>query len=201
MKLWKRNAVVAVIVLFVCAAAYLNWSYSHDGKISTDAGKILGQATLVGNSSDDTLLKNDSQQTAEPQATGQDQDQSQDQAQTTESGYFANARLNRQQARDSALSLLQQAASDEKADADAIQKANEAIQTMAANTLSEAQIENLVTAKGYTNCVAFLGDGTISVVVSSQDGTLTDADIARISEIVKQETGLSANQIKIIQSE
>ena len=26
-QLWKRNAVVAAIALFVCAAVYLNWSY------------------------------------------------------------------------------------------------------------------------------------------------------------------------------
>ena len=30
MKLWKRNAVVAAIVLFVCVAVYLNWSYQKE---------------------------------------------------------------------------------------------------------------------------------------------------------------------------
>ena len=29
MKVWKRNAVVAAIVLFVCVAVYLNWSYGQ----------------------------------------------------------------------------------------------------------------------------------------------------------------------------
>ena len=38
MKLWKRNAIAAAIVLFVCGAVYLNWSYSQD----TAAGKNLG---------------------------------------------------------------------------------------------------------------------------------------------------------------
>ena len=38
-QLWKRNAVVAVIALFVCAAVYLNWNYSKEA----DAGKTLGQ--------------------------------------------------------------------------------------------------------------------------------------------------------------
>ncbi len=49
MKLWKRNAVVAAIVLFVCVAVYLNWSYSQDGAGETaDTGKVLGEAALVG---------------------------------------------------------------------------------------------------------------------------------------------------------
>ena len=39
MKLWKRNAVVVAIVLFVCAAVYLNWSYQKEG--DTEAGKPL----------------------------------------------------------------------------------------------------------------------------------------------------------------
>ena len=45
MKVWKRNAVVAAIVLFVCVAVYLNWSY-QSGE-TADAGKTLGEAALV----------------------------------------------------------------------------------------------------------------------------------------------------------
>lgn len=50
---------------------------------------------------------------------------------------------------------------------------------MASYTVSEAQIENLVTAKGYTDCVAFIGDESVSVVVSAREGGLTDADVAK----------------------
>lgn len=48
-------------------------------------------------------------------------------------------------------------------------QANAAIQTMADYTMTEAQIENLITAKGYTDCVAFLGEDSISVVVSAME--------------------------------
>ena len=71
---------------------------------------------------------------------------------------------------------------------------------MAAYTIAEANIENLVTAKGYADCVAFLSEDSISVVVSNHGTALTDADTARISEIVQEETGLSASQIKIIEA-
>ena len=118
-----------------------------------------------------------------------------------ESSYFSTARLNRQQARDNALSLLQEAAKDEKADQAAVDEANQAIQTMADATMTEAQIENLITAKGYADCVAFLGEDSISVVVSAMENGMTDADAARIGEIVKEQTGLNADQIKIIEAE
>ena len=191
MKLWKRNAVVAAIVLFVCVAVYLNWSYQKEGG-DTAAGKTLGQASLVGAQADPLLGG-----TATPEESPAPSPESP--AQT--SGYFASARLNRQQARDSALSLLQQAAGGE--DADEVMKAEtaSAIQTLADFTVSEAQIENLVTAKGYTDCVAFIGDNSVSVVVSATEEGLTDADVARITEIVTGETGYAASQIKIIEAE
>ena len=190
MKLWKRNAVAAAIVLFVCGAVYLNWSYTQD----TETGKNLGEAALVGSQSD-SLLKND---------VGADKDQAKEETKegAEESGtYFSTARLNRQQARDNALSLLQEAAQDEKADKAAVDEANAAIQTMADYTMTEAQIENLITAKGYADCVAFLGENSISVVVSAVETGLTDTDAARIGEIVMEQTGLSADQIKIIEAE
>ena len=60
MKLWKRNAVVAAIILFVCAAVYLNWSYSQEGmEGSADTGKVLGEAALVGGQAEDPLLEED----------------------------------------------------------------------------------------------------------------------------------------------
>ncbi len=186
MKLWKRNAVAAAIVLFVCGAVYLNWSYTQD----TETGKNLGEAALVGSQRDDLLKKDSDAAKAE---TGKNAAES--------ATYFSTARLNRQQARDNALSLLQEAAQDEKADQAAVDEANAAIQTMADYTMTEAQIENLVTAKGYADCVAFLGENSISVVVSALENGMTDTDAARIGEIVMEQTGLTADQIKIIEAE
>lgn len=199
MKLWKRNAVVAVIVLFVCVAVYLNWSYNQE---TADAGKVLGQAALVGAESTDPLLAGVSASPA-PSGTTQSPAPSGASAQTSgeesgsETGYFASARLNRQEARDSALRILQESAADETMQAELTQ----AIETMADTTVSEAQIENLITAKGYADCVAFLGEDSASVVVAATAEGLTDADIARITEIVTGETGLSASQIRIVEAE
>lgn len=202
MKLWKRNAIAAAIVLFVCGAVYLNWSYSQD----TAAGKTLGEAALVGSQTEQSQTTGKSDDQTQSKAEG-NQTPSQEDGQTgggdaAQSGsYFSTARLNRQQARDNALSLLQQAAQDEKADKATIDDANAAIQTMANNTMTEAQIENLITAKGYQDCVAFLSDNSISVVVPSVENGMTDTDAARIGEIVKEQTGLKADQIKIIEAE
>lgn len=190
MKVWKRNAVVVAIVIFVGAAVYLNWSYNRqsageDGE-NNNSGKLLGQSTLVSG-------------TEEGGANGETEQGQQEVKSLT--GYFASARLNRQQARDSALELLQKAAADEKADQAVVDAANASIQAMAECTMSEAQVENLVTAKGYGDCVCFIGDDSASVVVSATESGLGETDIAKIMDIVCEETGLTASRIKVIEAE
>ncbi len=196
MSVWKRNAVVVAIVLFVGAAVYLNWSYNRqataEGANGENNGKVLGQASLV-NGEDPKASGS-----ADPSATSSS---GQDGQGSASSGYFASARLNRQQARDSALELLQKAAADAGAQQSVVDEANASIQTMAASAMSEAQVENLVTAKGYGDCVCFISDNSVSVVVSATSDGLTENDTAKILEIVMEETGLSAGKIKIIETE
>lgn len=201
-QLWKRNAVVAVIALFVCAAVYLNWSYGKD----TDAGKTLGQSAMVGNQTRDPLVPGDgSAQTGAADGTGDASTAGDAEGVQTpgETGgaYFATARLNRQQARDSALSLLQEAAAREDADEAVKNQLNDNIQTMADYTVTEAQIENLVVAKGYTDCVAFIGEDALSLAVAAPEGGITEADTAKILDVVKQTAGYTADQVTIIEVE
>ena len=42
-KLWKRNAVVAVVLLFVCVGVYLNWSYHRDGTAPVSGENGIGR--------------------------------------------------------------------------------------------------------------------------------------------------------------
>lgn len=204
MKLWKRNAIVVAIVAFVGAAVYLNWTYGQNQETAGAAapsasGRVLGEAALVSGKADGEQANADEAQTSsQPEQSAQPEQSEQPQTQGT--GYFSSARLNRQQARDSALNILQQAASDAMAEQEVIDEANASIQKLAANTLSEAQVENLVTAKGYDDCVCYINDNSASVVVSATENGLTDADTARICEVVKEETGLPAAQITIIEA-
>ena len=201
MSVWKRNAVVVAIVLFVGAAVYLNWSYGReaavDGTDNQGGGRLLGQAALVNGEDSQTAGKPDAgvQPSGDPAASASPG------AAGEQTGYFASARLNRQQARDNALQLLQQAAADASAQQDMIDEANATIQAMAAITLSEANVENLVTAKGYGDCICFINSDSASVVVSSTENGLGENDATKIMAIVKEETGLAASQITIIEAE
>ena len=167
-QLWKRNAVVGTILVFVCAAIFLNGKYAEKVDKPT---KVLGQSELVSTDGD----------AAEVSANAEGKD------------YFASARLTRQQ------SLLKEASENDDVDAETASEAAKSIETLASYTLSEAQIENMVTAKGYEDCVVFMSEDGVSVVVSTGEEGLQTEDIARITDIVKQETGLSAESIKIME--
>ena len=163
-KRWKKPAVAATVLLLVCAAVYMNWRYTDD--IQKNAGKTLGQTTLVSSQ--------DGEKGTEPTAAPAEDD------------YFATARLSRKQARDNAISMLNEA--------------SQTLQVLAAYTVAESQIESLVTAKGYADCVVFMGAESVSVVVAPPEGGLTATDAARIKDIVISETDYTAQQIKIMEA-
>ena len=191
-QLWERNIVAATVLLFVCAAVYLNWKYASglpDGA-ATDVGqKILGESTLVSGGAQTGEEESGAGETSGVEETSGD----------ARDDYFASARFSRQQARDSAIALLREAAESETADVAVANEAAETIQVLAGYALAEAQIENLVTAKGYSECVAFMGDGAISVVVEKEGG-LQAEDVAKITEIVLSETDYTTDQITVLEA-
>lgn len=182
-KNWKRPAVVLAVLVLVGASVYLNWRYA-DNVAETD--KILGQATLVNENGEGVSVANDDDAAA---------------AAAAENDYFATARLSRKQARDSAISMLQEAEIDENATEDVCNEASQTLQVLAGYTVAESQIENLVTAKGYADCVVFMGSDSCSVVVASGEEGLTATDVARIKDIVINETQYTAGQIKIMEAD
>ena len=184
---WKRNTAVAAMAVLVCAAAALNWKYTGEQAAGaaadaeeTGGTKILGEATLVSGQED-----------------GGETDEA---AVYTGDDYFASARLTRQQARDSAVALLQEAAEQPGAGQTAADEAVEGISVLAGYTMVEAQIENLVTAKGYADCVAFMGENSVSVVVDTGGADLTAEDVAKITDITVTETGYPASGVKVMTS-
>ena len=172
-QVWKRRAVVAAVLMLVGTSVYLNWRYA--GTVEDSGKKVLGQSALVNGETTD----------AEVTAAGDD--------------YFATARLSRKQARDTAISMLQEAQVDENATEDVLNEASQTMQVLAAYTVAESQIESLVVAKGYADCVAFMGDDAVSVVVSDPDG-LDTVDVARIKDIVVSETSYTPDQIRIMEA-
>ena len=185
MKVWKKNLVAAAILVTVCAGIYVNWLYTEDKTAasledSLDTQKVMNEDTLV--------LSGD----MEAIAAGED-------TISTSTDYFAAVLLSRQQARDNAGNLLQEAmaysGSEGSKDVESAMELEEIVQT----ALSEAQIESLIIAKGYTDCVAYRSGEGISVAVSSPEGGLQQADVAVIADIVMTQSDYSLDDIRVVE--
>ena len=113
--------------------------------------------------------------------------------------YFAEARLTRQVSRDEALELLQTAASSEAASQETIDSAMNAISAMATCSMQESQIENLLIAKDFADCVVYIGNGCVTVAVPAPAEGLSEEAVARITDVICTSTDYDASQLNIIE--
>lgn len=178
---WKKNVVAAGVLVTVCAGIYINWLYS-DAQTTVNLMDTLDQDKIL---SDDMLVMGDSLIN-----TGGTEG-------STMTDYFSALRLSRQKARDSAVSLLQEAMSYGNEENAA--QSSDQLEQIVQSALCEAQIESLVMAKGFTDCVAYMSEKGISVAVASPEGGLQDQDVAVISDIVMNQSSLKMSQIWVVE--
>lgn len=178
----KKNIVIATVLLFVCAAVYLNWSYNSK----------WGDADSEMVSAEDNAMD-----AAEQEYLSAISDMEMENEMT--SSYFAEARLTRQQSRDEALGLLETAASSENASQETIDSAMDSIAAMATWSMQEAQIENLLLAKDFEDCVVYMSSDGVTVAVPAPVEGLSEAAVARITDTITTETDYTASQIKVIE--
>lgn len=115
--------------------------------------------------------------------------------------YFAASRLSREQARDEAVSTLKELSESETADQTAKDEAAAQISALAEDSVTEANIESMIRAKGYEDAVVMIGDESVNVVVAPPEGGLQATDVMVIKDIVVAEAGVTAGQIKIVEAE
>lgn len=111
--------------------------------------------------------------------------------------YFSSVELDRKRTRDEALEVLQGVVDNTASSEQAKNEALAGITAIAKVMEAEANIETLIEAKGFSECVAVIKDDSASIVVRS-DG-LQAAQISQINEIVYEQAGISPVNVKIIQ--
>ena len=183
MKTWKKNLVAGAVLVTVCAGIYVNWLYTEN-QATANLTDTLNENKIM---SADMLVMNDGSALTDGLET----------ANNTVEDYFAAVRLSRQEARDSAVGLLQEAMaySDEAQSAQTNKKLEDLVQL----ALCEAQIESLVIAKGYTDCVTYISEEGVSVAVAAPEGGLAKADVAVIADIVMTQSEYSMEDIRVVE--
>lgn len=178
-KTWKKNLVAAGVLVTVCCGIYVNWLYAggetdnledtlNSDKVMSDELLDLGDSVQVGGNTENVI-----------------------------SDYFAAVRLSRQEARDSAISILQEAMS--YGDETQLESTNAQLEQIIQTALTEAQIESLIIAKGYSDCVVYISENGVSVAVATPEGGLQAEDVAVIADIVIHQSEYTMDDIRVVE--
>ncbi|MEE0265445.1 MAG: SpoIIIAH-like family protein [Acutalibacteraceae bacterium] len=198
MKLGKRQLILTGLVLTLGAAVYLNWQFSSNTDLLTGASPItvskeLGEAEFVNTSSDkkagtSSSKKSDSKPDEATASTKSKASQSSNE-------FFAKAKLNREETQDKIAEMTKEVLNAaEESDAAKTEAVTQA--ALLATTLEQqSNIESLVLAKGFQDCLAFIQNDECSIVV--KDSSFTDEKALIIKDIVTGQTGIAIDKIKI----
>ena len=184
----KKQVLLAVLVVALGVAVYLNYYFSAqnppvaDANASTSSSKNLGDAQYVNNGS--TTTPPTGGESSAAATTGDPND------------YFVQARLNRENARQEALDIIRDLMNDVKASEQTQQDALAKAAAIAAAVEQESKIESLVKAKGFSDCVAYIEEDACNIVVRSAD--LKAAQALQITEIVTARSNIVAQNVKIV---
>ena len=173
-KVGKKNMVIAgafVVLVAVLVAALAVFGGSGD------KGFDYSQGTgLTPNSTDKAPASNET---------------------NDDDSYFSSVQLSRQRNRDEALEVLQSVVDNDSATETAKEEALAEINQLARVMEAEANIETLIVAKGFEECVAVISGESASIVVKAE--ALQTAQISQINEIVYEQAGILPANVKIIE--
>ncbi|KAF5068695.1 SpoIIIAH-like family protein [Anaerotignum sp.] len=202
----KRNqVVVTALAVMIAAAGYLNF---QDSKASQQTKTAL-QLTEEGDASAaiqdyDTLPDDISANeigldpiTAEVSNTTGDGAAVFVSADATLAGsqFFAEAKLDREQARAKQKDILTEMMNNENVSESQKDKCGDSMLQLQERIEKETAAEAMIEAKGFTEAYVRIDDQTVDVVVDK--ATLSDSEVAQIEDIVKRKTGFKADQIRI----
>ncbi len=191
----QRKASLLLLSFAMVLAVYLNWQYARVGSDTYILTDDLTQQMNTQITDETDMLK--TQEDYETKNYGDAQLVS-----TTKSDsdkYFEQARLSRQKTRDEALDTLQKTLKNAKLSDTEKKQATEKLAQIIRNMTSETDIENMVKAKGFRDCVASITDEKISLAVRPVKGELSKADVSKIRDVVLAKTTISSQNIVVVE--
>ncbi len=201
----RRQFTLLTLVAALGVAVYLNWEYAKsdallpddaqaaaaDSGVSVSAGVEQETGALTDPLTTNTASSEGNKNYGDAQLVSIGQ-KSSDQ-------YFDEARLSREKSRDEALDTLEK--SLKKANLSEEEKAEltARLSGVVESITAESDIENLVKAKGFVDCVAFVDDGKVNVTVQTPGEGLDQEQVAQIRDVVLSRCEVKAQDITVVE--
>lgn len=180
----KRQLVLAMLVVILGGAIYVNWKFANSGNDFTVSNSVNGQSENYG----------DTEMVDSPNG---EKKQSKDANSQNSTSYFADTKLQKQKQRDDTTETLQASINSKDISASEKAKLTEQLSNLVAQVEAENKIESLIKAKGFEDCVAFLDDNKANIVVKSSG--LSGEQAAQIKDIVLQNAKVSVENLRIVE--
>lgn len=196
----RKKLTMVTLVLALGVAVYLNWEYAKN-----DAGQF--SVATGAQVSDDQLVTVSETDTKQPVAdsTSQDINKNYGDAQLvslskdSSTEYFDQAKLDRSKARDEALDKLQKALKNTSLMDEEKQTLTDQLSATLGDITTESEIENIIKAKGFTDCVVYLDGEKANVTVMTSSGELNASQVAQIRDAVQSKASIEAKNITVVE--
>ncbi|HEX3074879.1 MAG TPA: SpoIIIAH-like family protein [Ignavibacteriales bacterium] len=110
--------------------------------------------------------------------------------------YFENYKANRENTRETEIAYLDSIISNKSSDAETVTEAQNQKIEIVKSMESELTLEGLVVASGFPDAIVTVQTGSVNVVLKATQ--ISKEQAAKVLEIVRDETGEPAQNIKII---
>lgn len=197
MNFGKKELVLSALVVAMGTAVYLNWQFDPGrAGSSTNYDDDLGVAHYVN--AEIATADVVSRKTV---SSGSDYTSStiniSSSLPTDEENYFAKVRLERKQIQDDLIELAKEVIESTDVNGKGRKEAIEHLNKMTDIIQQQTNVENLIIAKGFEDCVAFIQNDECSIVVTGQE--LKSDTLIAIKDIVIGQTGISFDKIRVTQ--
>ena len=193
----SAGVTAAFLTLAMGGAVYLNWSYARALPAEAQTvGAAAGETAAVT----DPLLPAAADADAEGTAKNYGEAQLVSVVKDAGTSFFESARLSRDKARDEALETLKKALKNAKLTDEEKTSLTEKLSAQVSSITAAAELESLIKAKGFADCLVALDETGASVTVMTETGTLNGDQVARIRDAVLTKCPqLSAQQLTIVE--
>lgn len=197
-----RRATAVTLAAAMAVAVYLNWQYARDGldlggeALTVAATMSESEPVLSGAITDELMTEAEAVSST---AKNYGEAQLVSVASDTGAKFFEQARLKREKSHDEAMDTIQKSLrSAALTEEDKKEYAAQMKQNLE-DLNAENEIETLVRAKGFADCLCFLQPGRADLTVMTSGDGLTAAQVAQIRDIVLSKTQLSAQNITVVE--
>ena len=196
-----RRATAVTLAAALLIAVYLNWQYARTGSIETEETAQMVAASVEEPVQAEAILDELPTEAEAVSSANKNYGEAQLVSVASDSGakFFEQARLKREKAHDEALDTIRKTMKSSSLSAEEKKEYTDQMTAGLEDLNAENEIETLIKAKGFADCLCFLQSGRADLTVMTSGEPLTAAQVAQIRDVVLSKSTVPAQNITVVE--